>query len=227
MFVWAKWCPIHIMLLFWGGGCRLVSYASNVASFSVLPILMYPVLPVSLYCPFLCIQCCQFLCITHSYVSNVASFSVLSILVVLCLMYPVLPVSLYCPFLCIQCCQFLCIVHSYVSNVASFSVLSILMYPMLPVSLYCPFLCPSVFSNVSLYIKISNFQVKKCRMNTNGYCMTYIFFLFWNWLYVFGIFQGFFPSFCVCLKYFLSCNWVIFCHNKWVEINCCFIMTVS
>jgi hypothetical protein len=29
------------------------------------------------------------------------------------------------------------------------------------------------------------------------------------------------------VKSFLSCNWVIFCHNKWVEINCCFIMTVS
>jgi hypothetical protein len=26
---------------------------------------------------------------------------------------------------------------------------------------------------------------------------------------------------------YLSCNWVIFCHNKWVEINYCFIMTVS
>jgi hypothetical protein len=25
---------------------------------------------------------------------------------------------------------------------------------------------------------------------------------------------------------FLSCNWVIVCHNKWAEINCCFIMTV-
>jgi hypothetical protein len=25
----------------------------------------------------------------------------------------------------------------------------------------------------------------------------------------------------------LSCNWVIFCHNKWVEINYCFMMTVS
>jgi nitrogen fixation-related uncharacterized protein len=86
--------------------CITHSYVSNVASFSVLSILvvlclMYPMLPVSLYCPFLCIQCCQFLCIVHSYVSNVASFSVLSILI-----YPMLPVSLYCPFLCIQCCQF-------------------------------------------------------------------------------------------------------------------------
>jgi hypothetical protein len=27
-------------------------------------------------------------------------------------------------------------------------------------------------------------------------------------------------------KHNLSCNWVIFCHNKWVEINCCFIMTI-
>ena len=26
---------------------------------------------------------------------------------------------------------------------------------------------------------------------------------------------------------YISCNWVIFCHNKWVEISCCFIMTVS
>jgi hypothetical protein len=24
-----------------------------------------------------------------------------------------------------------------------------------------------------------------------------------------------------------SCNWVIFYHNKWVEINCGFIMTVA
>ena len=26
---------------------------------------------------------------------------------------------------------------------------------------------------------------------------------------------------------YLSCNWVIFCHNKRVKINGCFIMTVS
>jgi hypothetical protein len=30
-----------------------------------------------------------------------------------------------------------------------------------------------------------------------------------------------------CKNNSISCNWVIFCHNKWIEINCCFIMTVA
>jgi hypothetical protein len=30
---------------------------------------------------------------------------------------------------------------------------------------------------------------------------------------------------CTYIYIYISCNWDIFCHNKWVEINCCFIMT--
>ena len=139
---------------------RVVSFVSNIASFSGLftfmLCLVYPILSVSLDClPSCCVLCtqyCQFLWIVYlrvvSFVSNIASFSGLFTFM-LCLVYPILSVSLDClPSCCVLCtqyCQFLWIVYlrvvSCVPNVASssglFALVFCLVYPILSVSLDC------------------------------------------------------------------------------------------